>query len=536
MPTMPMKKYLLISMLSFPLMASAWNVSTEPSPKGALIEEYTGIHCPNCPDGHKMAAMLSTLHPDQVYPVAIHAGYYAQPGRDEPDFRTQVGETLNDYFEVSFYPAGIVNRRSYKEQTVLGRSYWGSACRQSIRETSPVNLWSSASYDPATRLLTVEVEGYLTSGMEDPRLNLFLLQSEILGPQSGGLLGNDYPHRHALRARLTDNDLGDAVEVKTQGEYFSRSFEYTLPEEITGVATDPVNMELVAFVTEGEGEVCAVSECRPDTSDLPQTFSAGYVASPLFITKNYAFDFFEVVLENHGGEALTSADFDIQINSKPYECRWEGEIPGHTNEIVKIPLNGALKDTYDEESTSYVIRLTKVNGKEVEASSLRGTIQEVAEYPADMIVKIKTDNDASDNTWRILDEDGNVVYDFGPYPDGVVTEAEEHVELEPGKIYCLEIFDCWGDGIINPLGNVKLLNNDGKQLVQYKEVREYGLRQFFRALDISSVDDLSAAAEVVKEEIFDLTGAALSEPVSGVYLLRSTYSDGSIKVEKRYNP
>lgn len=536
MPTMPMKKYLLISMLSFPLMASAWNVSTEPSPKGALIEEYTGIHCPNCPDGHKMAAMLSTLHPDQVYPVAIHAGYYAQPGRDEPDFRTQVGEALNDYFEVSFYPAGIVNRRSYKEQTVLGRSYWGSACRQSIRETSPVNLWSSASYDPATRLLTVEVEGYLTSGMEDPRLNLYLLQSEILGPQSGGLLGNDYPHRHALRARLTDNDLGDAVEVKTQGEYFSRSFEYTLPEEITGVATDPVNMELVAFVTEGEGEVCAVSECRPDTSDLPQTFSAGYVASPLFITKNYAFDFFEVVLENHGGEALTSADFDIQINSKPYECRWEGEIPGHTNEIVKIPLNGALKDTYDEESTSYVIRLTKVNGKEVEASSLRGTIQEVAEYPAEMIVKIKTDNDASDNTWRILDEDGNVVYDFGPYPDGVVTEAEEHVELEPGKIYCLEIFDCWGDGIINPLGNVKLLNNDGKQLVQYKEVREYGLRQFFRALDISSVDDLSAATEVVKEEIFDLTGAALSEPVSGVYLLRYTYSDGSIKVEKRYNP
>ena len=64
-----------------------------------------------------------------------------------------------------------------------------------------------------------------------------------------------------------------------------------------------------------------------------------------------------------------------------------------------------------------------------------------------MTVKIKTDLDAADNTWRIIDCDGNVVKEFGPYPDGLVEEYTEQLSLEKGKIYGIEIFDCWGDGV-----------------------------------------------------------------------------------------
>lgn len=530
-----MKKTLLLSIFFAPLMAGAWNVSTEPTYKSAIIEEFTGTHCPNCPDGHRMASMLYTLHPDEVHPVAIHAGAFARPSKGEPDFCTSLGTYLNNHFEVSFYPSAVVNRKDYQERMVLDRNMWGQACREVLKEISPVNLFTQCSYDPDTRVLTLDVEGYLTSGMSDPRLNVFLLQSEILGPQSGGLLGEEYPHRNMLRAYLTEDQTGDQIEVKTAGEYFSRTFSYTLPEAIGGVATDPVNMEIVAFVTEGEDDVCTVSSCRPDTSNLPQTFSVECVEAPLFITKNHAFDFFEVVLENHGGESLTSADFDVTINKQPSTCRWEGEILPYTNQIVRVPFNGLLKDTYDEEDTSYIIRLTKANGKDVEFPSFRGTIQKVANYPSEFTLKIKTDLDASDNKWRILDKEGEVIYDFGGYPDGEITEVDEHVALEPGKIYCLEVSDSWGDGVCHPLGNVKLNDMGGKQIIQYKEIKGYGLRQFFRTYDSADVKEINSNTLVEETEFFDLEGRKLSSAPAGLHLVEIRYSDGTVRVEKRLN-
>ena len=209
-----MKQYLLVSFLFGAVTASAWNVGTEPTGKNALIEEFTGIQCPNCPDGHRVAAALSVLHPEEVYSVAIHAGYFSIPRPSQPNFVTETGEAVHDYFGVSSYPCGVVNRMKYNGDYISGRSSWGAACRQVLKEESPVNLWSSCSFNPDTNILTVEVEGYYTAGMSDPRLNVWLLQSEIKGPQSGGGMGEEYLHRHMLRDRLAGDEFGEVLSEK----------------------------------------------------------------------------------------------------------------------------------------------------------------------------------------------------------------------------------------------------------------------------------------------------------------------------------
>ena len=57
-----------------------------------------------------------------------------------------------------------------------------------------MNLWSVCSYDATTRTLKVDVEGYYTADMNEPRLTVWLLQNEILGPQSGGNMGEGHSH------------------------------------------------------------------------------------------------------------------------------------------------------------------------------------------------------------------------------------------------------------------------------------------------------------------------------------------------------
>ena len=38
--------------------AGAYEVSTEVSKKNVLLEEFTGLYCGNCPDGHVMAEAM----------------------------------------------------------------------------------------------------------------------------------------------------------------------------------------------------------------------------------------------------------------------------------------------------------------------------------------------------------------------------------------------------------------------------------------------------------------------------------------------
>lgn len=527
-----MKYFLLAAAVAVAMNAMAWNVATEPTAQSAIIEEFTGIHCPNCPDGHRIATELSSLHPEDVYVVSVHAGYYASPGAMEPDFRTPLSEALHDHFGINSYPCAVVNRHEGAKGTVIGRSDWGPACREIIAQTSPVNLWTESSYDIDSRTLTLTVEGYMTESMTDPRLSVFLLQNEIIGPQAGGQLGVEYPHRHMLRGRLTDADFGDPIDEKSKGEYFTRTFTYILPEEIGGIATDPVNMELLAFVSEGESDICKVSETRPDTSGLEQQFNVSVSDAPIAIGKNYAFDFFEVFLNNHGGIDATTAEFDVTINGEQRTCTWNGLLPAHTNMLVRVPFDGALDGTFDQEDTQYVIRLTSVDGHEVESRSMRGTIMEIANYPSSMKVKIKTDMDATDNTWRVLDTDGNIVKEFGPYPAGLAETYEESLELEAGKVYCLEVTDCWGDGVRRPLGSIKLYDTEDNPVVQYKEINSYGLRQFFRTQNAPSAAAMTEADNATATEYYDMQGRRVSEPTHGIYLERKVKADGRSETKK----
>lgn len=529
-----MKKILLTSSMLFACAASAlaWHVGTEPTMQSALIEEFTGINCPNCPDGHRIATELMNLHPEEVHSIAIHAGYYADPGPGMPDFITDTGVAIHNHFDITGYPCGTISRQEFDGEFVINRGEWGSCCRTVVNTVSPVNLWSECAYDADTRVLTVNVEGYLTDNMTDPRLNVFMLQSEILSYQAGGQLGMEYPHRHMLRDRLSGDDFGDLIAEKSKGEYFKRTYTYTVPEAIKDVPVDVRNIEIICFVADGQDNVRKVSTCHPELTDAEPIFSVDTSNALIPIGKNWAFDYVEVYLNNHGTVDITEADFDITMNGDKVSVKWTGLVPGRTNQLIRVPLNGLWKDTYDGELNQYVIRMMKANGQDVETASIRGKFYEIAAYPDELTFKIQTDVDAADNTFRILDQQGNVVHEFGPYESGSAQEYTEQVKLEDGKIYCFEVADCWGDGIRHPLGYVKVLNNSGKQVVQYREIDGYGMRQFFRTDSSLGVDDVMVSGSV-SVEYFDLSGRRVVEPAPGVYIERATMSDGTVVTAKK---
>ena len=132
-------------------------VSTTPENKNVVLEEYTGIYCTYCPDGHKIAQNLQSANPNDVFVINNHTGSYASPGSGDPDFRTQWGSALASQAKLSGYPSGSVNRRTFSAYSSMGgsamsRGSWSSAASTIIGESSCVNVAAQSSIDVELRI------------------------------------------------------------------------------------------------------------------------------------------------------------------------------------------------------------------------------------------------------------------------------------------------------------------------------------------------------------------------------------------------
>ncbi len=155
-----------------------------PQNRTALLEEYTGIHCGYCPEGHAIAASLEGVLQDKFVTVGVHAGGYAVPGAGEPDFRTADGTAIDAYFTVGGYPAGTVNRHLFNGADDLGRGAWEGAVNDMLALPSPVNVGVESSFDGTT--LTVHVVGLYTgnSPAGNDFLSVLIKENGLVGYQA----------------------------------------------------------------------------------------------------------------------------------------------------------------------------------------------------------------------------------------------------------------------------------------------------------------------------------------------------------------
>lgn len=236
-------------------------VSTDVEKKNMVLEEFTGIHCQYCPQGHAIAQQIADDNPGKVVLINIHQGSFAVPSAGEPDFRTQWGDAIAGQSGLTGYPAGTVNRHlfagmSQGSGTAMNRGNWSNAAGIIFQQNSPVNVGFESIYDSTTRNLTVNVQIYYTanSPQNTNYINVALLQNNILGPQTGGNMGNNYNHKHMLRHLLT-GQWGDTVTTTAQGTMVSRTYTYTVPENYNSIPVVPNNCDIAVFVTESHQEV-----------------------------------------------------------------------------------------------------------------------------------------------------------------------------------------------------------------------------------------------------------------------------------------
>lgn len=246
---------------------------TAPQNRNSLLEDFTGVRCGYCPDGHDRAKLVEQANPGKFFIMAVHAGPYAAPAAGWANFTTPFGDALVSQAKVSGYPAGTISRIKATDLGVtpqktdgyaMSRGSWKVAAEKVMTMTSPVNIGAKATFNTSTRELKVQADFYYTADETvTNNINVALLQDKLMSKQSGAPDMNNYEQNHVLRHLLT-GQWGENVTTTTKGSKVSKTYTYTVPEDYNGISTSGGgavvvdNLKVYVFVTRGQTEVLQV--------------------------------------------------------------------------------------------------------------------------------------------------------------------------------------------------------------------------------------------------------------------------------------
>lgn len=442
-------------------------VSTSPENKNVVLEEFTGINCVFCPQGHAIAKAIQDAHPDDVSLINIHVGSFATPGGGQPDFRTPYGSAIVGQTGLTGYPGGTVNRHVFPGRgmtpggTAMGRGSWTVSSNEILATPSNVNVAVEASIDVQTNELTVHVEAYYTSNSPESTnlLNVALLQNNTKGPQTGGGQGNNYNHMHRLVEMIT-GQWGEVINTTTAGTFVDRTYTYTIPADYNGIQTEIADMEVVAFITNTHQELPTGNRTLPEFTGLTNANDANvrYVVEVPDACARYVNP--KVNVQNMGQDPITSLDFQYEVNGVQQTYTSYGDpILSLRNRTFELPViwfdlnaTNTLTVTVADDDNNSNNSSTTTFGKAVDATT---TVNMV----------LVTDNYGTECRWNVKDYDGNIIYNGGPYNNNIT--INETFDL-PANCYTFNIIDTYGDGG----ASVTLTDSDGLEI--YSTNGNYG--------------------------------------------------------------
>lgn len=249
----------------------AFYASTDATTRTAVLEDFTGVRCQYCPDGHDRAKVLKDANPKKFIVIATHGGSYATPSGGWMDFTTPVVTGLISQSGLTGYPAGTMNRLPATTMggtpmtsggTAMGRGEWAKTATSVNALPAPVNLGGIATWDATAKEVTVRVDMYYTSDETVPtNLNVGLVQDGIISKQSVAGVGTvtTYVQNNVLRSMITGTFGEQVATAATKGTKITKTYKMFVPNVYNvntvaadgGGASDITKMRVVAYATRG---------------------------------------------------------------------------------------------------------------------------------------------------------------------------------------------------------------------------------------------------------------------------------------------
>lgn len=455
-------------------------VSTEPQKRNVIIEDFTGVNCPNCADGHKIANTLMDYYTDRVWAINIHAGNYS--GSQAYNFRTEDGSEIWNGFNVTGYPQAVINRTT---ENGVSRTDWASHTNLIVEEDAECNVAGQVVIDHESRKVTVTVEVYYTanSNVDENYLNVYMLQDNIIAYQSGAnqnpdqMYDGQYRHMHAFRDAITPT-WGDAISPTTEGSFVTKSYTYEIPKTIGSFDVEIDDLEFIAFVTEQYQGTATRPVLNANKLHIFKTTNQDLYPEIVSLESSSKFScsnekVIEVSVINSGSDEITSLKFEVTVDGENMTTQtWEGSIASY--QTVKTEVTAIIPEGEHEVE----VKIVEANHSDFESSkSITLTSEKWIEMMTEsaeeeLTIELTQDKYGNQITWELLASDYSVLASGGPYEilKGSSATETHQVKVNVPADECVKftIRDSKENGICCQFGegNYRILDSEGNVVVE----------------------------------------------------------------------
>ena len=252
---------------------SSYVVSPTPAadPHNVLIEDFTGVTCPNCPAAHDNIISMVTQYnttATRVIPIGLYITNYPQttPRTDAKfDFRSEDARAVQDdiYQSLSGMPIGGVDRLPLGASSTvpyqISPSKWNDIVGTQLNIQDSINLDLNSSYDAATGKAKIKVTvTYLYPTTTAQNVSIAIVEDGFVDYQEDNRipvtnLDSFYHFNDVFRGFVTSVPFGDAIvpahTSKEAGFRDEITYNYVL-----NTAWKPENCKVIAFVHKGQAE------------------------------------------------------------------------------------------------------------------------------------------------------------------------------------------------------------------------------------------------------------------------------------------
>jgi len=218
--------------------------------KVAVLLDFTGWSCTNCPQAAQEAHRLQGFFPQNLIVVSLHpyGSHWTEPSGDALDLRSEAATAYFDFFgKEDKFPVGTIDMAKYEGKLLIDKEKWiGATAKRVVLETG-VNLEMTCSLDERKVIIEAKINSETNENLS---LILWLTESKIYGKQlNNGIMDENYEHNHVLRAAING----------VWGENFSENYT---KEYIINQNWNIDNCSIIGVIINAEKEIVAAIECK----------------------------------------------------------------------------------------------------------------------------------------------------------------------------------------------------------------------------------------------------------------------------------
>jgi hypothetical protein len=229
-----------------------------------LIEDLTGVRCPNCPKGGAAIESIREKFVGNVVAVGIHGNFLTTPlPENKYDFRNPKAKALEEFLKPFLgKPSAHINRRFFEGQAyeaVDAVELWQAFVEEELNRPEEMDIELTKAYDETTRILTINIKA--TSFINEAGLfktSVYITESKIEDVQeTQGKIIEDYEHNHVLRDMITSATGDDFTNDLTINKVTSKEYTYTIPQDFKAE-----NMEVIVMVSRSKSDDKSVLQAQ----------------------------------------------------------------------------------------------------------------------------------------------------------------------------------------------------------------------------------------------------------------------------------